>query len=89
MYFDAEQIIKKESLDFVVIATPHYLHAPYTIMCAENDINVLCEKPMAINLQQADQMIIAARKNAIKLGIGFQMRFKPSILTFRRYNPEG
>jgi predicted dehydrogenase len=78
VYLNAEEMIKKESLDFVVIATPHYLHAPYTIMCAENDINVLCEKPMAINLQQADQMIIAARKNAVKLGIGFQMRFKPA-----------
>ncbi|HME55897.1 MAG TPA: Gfo/Idh/MocA family oxidoreductase [Candidatus Lokiarchaeia archaeon] len=77
VYSDVEELLKKESLDFVVIATPHYLHAPFTIMCAEHDVNVLCEKPMAINLQQADQMIISARKNAIKLGIGFQMRFKP------------
>jgi UDP-N-acetyl-2-amino-2-deoxyglucuronate dehydrogenase len=75
VYTDVNDLIKNEKLDFVVIATPHYLHAPFTILCAENDINVLCEKPMAINLQQADQMIIAARKNAIKLGFGFQHRF--------------
>lgn len=75
VYTDINDLIKSEKLDFVVIATPHYLHAPFTILCAENDINVLCEKPMAINLQQADQMIIAARKNAIKLGFGFQHRF--------------
>ncbi len=77
VYRSVHDMLKSESLDFVVIATPHYLHAPYTIICAENDVNVLSEKPMAINLQQADQMIIAARKNAIKLGIGFQFRFKP------------
>lgn len=74
---DVAGMLKKEQLDLAVIATPHYLHAPYTIACAEHDVNVLCEKPMAINLQQADQMIIAARKNAVKLGIGFQFRFKP------------
>nr|MDO8119327.1 Gfo/Idh/MocA family oxidoreductase [Candidatus Sigynarchaeota archaeon] len=75
-YTNIHDLLKKEKgLDFVVIATPHYLHAPFTVLCAENDINVLSEKPMAINLQQCDQMIIAARKNAIKLGIGFQHRF--------------
>ncbi len=75
-YTNIHELLKKEKgLDFVVIATPHYLHAPFTVLCAENDINVLSEKPMAINLQQCDQMIIAARKNAIKLGIGFQHRF--------------
>ncbi|MHA1683498.1 MAG: Gfo/Idh/MocA family protein [Promethearchaeota archaeon] len=77
VYGDPGEMLKKESLDFCVIATPHYLHAPYTVLCAENDVHVLCEKPMAINLQQADQMIIAARKNCVNLGIGFQMRFKP------------
>ncbi|MHA1370971.1 MAG: Gfo/Idh/MocA family protein [Promethearchaeota archaeon] len=76
VYTDINDMLKKEkSLDFVVIATPHYLHAPFTILAAENDINVLCEKPMAITLQQCDQMIIAARKNCITLGIGFQHRF--------------
>ena len=75
VYTDVNDLIKGEKLDFVVIATPHYLHAPFTVICAENDINVLSEKPMAINLQQCDEMIIAARKNGIKLGIGFQHRF--------------
>ncbi|MFX0098422.1 MAG: Gfo/Idh/MocA family protein [Candidatus Hodarchaeota archaeon] len=77
VYSDVNDLLKKESLDFCVVATPHYLHAPQTVLCAENDVSVLCEKPMAINLQQADRMIIAARKNCITLGIGFQFRFKP------------
>ncbi|MBD3185306.1 hypothetical protein GF325_00645 [Candidatus Bathyarchaeota archaeon] len=77
VYTKASELFKKEGLlDFVVIATPHYLHAPQTVLAAENDVHVLCEKPMAINLQQADQMIIAARKNCVTLGIGFQHRFE-------------
>ncbi|MBN2154308.1 MAG: Gfo/Idh/MocA family oxidoreductase [Candidatus Lokiarchaeota archaeon] len=78
VYTDVNQLLEKERLDFVVIATPHYLHAPFTILAAEHDVNVLCEKPMAINLQQCDEMIIAARKNAVKLGFGFQHRFELS-----------
>ncbi len=74
-YTSAEEMFKTEDLDAVVIATPHYMHAPYAIMAAENDVNVLSEKPMAISLQQCDEMIIACRKNAVKLGIGFQHRF--------------
>ncbi|MFX0101973.1 MAG: Gfo/Idh/MocA family protein [Candidatus Hodarchaeota archaeon] len=74
-YTNADEMFKKEDLDAVVIATPHYLHAPFTVQAAENDCHVLCEKPMAINLQQADQMIIACRKNDVKLAIGFQHRF--------------
>ncbi|MHA1369821.1 MAG: Gfo/Idh/MocA family protein [Promethearchaeota archaeon] len=77
VYVNIDEMLRKEKdLDFCVIATPHYLHAPYTVLCCENDINVLCEKPMATTLKQCDQMIISARKNCVTLGIGFQFRFK-------------
>lgn len=76
-YTDMEEMLKHEKdLDAVVIATPHYLHSRFTVLAAENDLHVLCEKPMAITLQQCDEMIIACRKNAVKLGIGFQHRFE-------------
>ncbi len=74
-YTSADELFKNEDLDAVVIATPHYMHAPYAITAAENDVHVLSEKPMAISLQQCDEMIIACRKNAVKLGLGFQHRF--------------
>ncbi|GAB4331537.1 MAG: Gfo/Idh/MocA family oxidoreductase [Promethearchaeota archaeon] len=75
-YKTPQELFKQQrGLDAVVIATPHYLHAPFTVLAAENDVNVLCEKPMAITLQQCDEMIIAARKNCVKLAIGHQHRF--------------
>ncbi|HMF31145.1 MAG TPA: Gfo/Idh/MocA family oxidoreductase [Candidatus Lokiarchaeia archaeon] len=77
-YLDAEEMFQQEKLDGVVIATPHYMHAPYTVMAAEHDVNVISEKPMAITLQQCDEMIIACRKHAVKLAIGFQHRFNPT-----------
>ncbi|MHA1818897.1 MAG: Gfo/Idh/MocA family protein [Promethearchaeota archaeon] len=78
-YMDYRELLEKESLDACVIASPHYMHAPMTIYAAENDVHVLCEKPMATNLQECDNMIIAARKNDVKLAIGFQHHFSPVI----------
>ncbi|MHA1732179.1 MAG: Gfo/Idh/MocA family protein [Promethearchaeota archaeon] len=74
-YKSMSAMLKAETLDAVVIATPHYMHAPLAVMAAEEDVNVLSEKPMGVTLQQCDEMIIACRKNAVKLGIGFQHRF--------------
>ncbi len=66
--------IVEQDLDAIVIGTPHYLHAPITVLAAENDINVFSEKPMAINLQQCNEMIMACKQNDVKLQIGFQNR---------------
>ncbi|MBD3353281.1 MAG: hypothetical protein GF364_17505 [Candidatus Lokiarchaeota archaeon] len=78
-YTDYTELLEKESLDFCVIASPHYMHAPMTVVAAENDVNVFSEKPMAINLQQCDEMIIACRKNDVKLAIGFQHHYSPTL----------
>jgi UDP-N-acetyl-2-amino-2-deoxyglucuronate dehydrogenase len=74
-YTDYRELLEKEKLDAVFIASPHYLHAPMTIAAAEKEVNVFCEKPMAINLPQCDAMITACRKNDVKLAIGFQKRY--------------
>ncbi|MHA1339765.1 MAG: Gfo/Idh/MocA family protein [Promethearchaeota archaeon] len=74
-YLDYKEMLEKEELDVVIIATPHFLHAPMTIAAAEHGINVLTEKPMCINLKQADEMKKAVEKSKIKLAVGFQMRF--------------
>src|SRR5512147_2347424 len=51
-YRNYNDLLEKEKLDAVFIATPHYLHAPITVAAAEHEINVFCEKPMALNLHQ-------------------------------------
>lgn len=68
-----------QGLDAILIATPHYLHAPYTIMAAEKGINVFSEKPMAITLQECEAMIAACKENCVKLQIGFQRRFETNM----------
>lgn len=78
-YTDYHELLDNEDLDFCIIASPHYLHAPMTVAAANHDVHVFCEKPMAINLQQCDEMIIATRVNDVKLAIGFQHHYSPTL----------
>jgi UDP-N-acetyl-2-amino-2-deoxyglucuronate dehydrogenase len=88
-YTDYENMYNEAELNGVVIATPHYLHAPMAISAAEHDINVLVEKPMCINLKQADEMRKAVKQNSVKLAVGFQHRFNPSFLGLKNAMQSG
>jgi len=75
-YADARKMLDEEELDIVSVCTWHKLHAPMTIAaCTRKPKAVLCEKPMATNLMECDDMMIAARRNNVKLAIGHQRRF--------------
>lgn len=75
-YRDSREMLDAEQLDIVSICTWHKLHAPFTIAaCARRPKAVLCEKPMATSLGECDQMMIAARRNNVKLAIAHQRRF--------------
>ncbi len=68
----------KAKLDIVYIATPHPLHYKQAIICLENKIPVLCEKPLAINEKQVTEIIIASKNNNTFLMEGMWTRFLPS-----------
>ena len=90
MYADPIEMLQKESLDVVSVCTWHGLHAPQTLMAAEHGAKaVLCEKPMAVSLDEADQMIAACRTGGTKLAIGHQRRFYPGWTEARRLISEG
>ena len=77
-YLDAREMLDKENLDIVSVATWHRLHAPMTIAaCARKPKAILCEKPMATNLGECDDMLIAAQRNNVKVAIAHQRRFNP------------
>lgn len=90
MYDDAETMLDEASLDVVSICTWHLLHAPQTTLAARKGVKaVLCEKPMAIGLDEADQMIDACRDSGTKLAIAHQRRFYPGWTEARRLVEKG
>lgn len=76
-YADWRELVKDDEVDAVYVATPVYLHAPQTIAAAEAGKQVLCEKPMAMNVAECDEMIEACDAYGVKLGIAYYRRFYP------------
>lgn len=64
-----------ENVDIAHIATPHYLHHEMAVWLMKQKIHVLTEKPMAITLLDADNMISIAEEMDVKFGVIFQTRY--------------
>ena len=77
-YTDYETMLAKGGFDTLHICLPHYLHAPVAIAALNRGIHVICEKPMATNITDAEAMIDAAKHGGAKLEIIFQNRYNPS-----------
>lgn len=78
-YADSSELLRDDEVNAVYIATPVHLHAAQAIAAAEAGKHVLCEKPMAMNVRQCDQMIDACRRNDVKLGVAYYRRFYPVV----------
>ena len=77
------------SVDVVSVCIPTSLHAEVAIAAAKSGKHILCEKPIALTLQQADQMIVAAEENTVKLGIGFMRRHSPVVQELESFLSSG
>jgi predicted dehydrogenase len=73
-----DEAIARDDVDFVSIATPHYLHAPMAIAAARAGKHVLCEKPLTVSLEDADSMIFACNDFGSTLGMWMVMRYAPA-----------
>jgi predicted dehydrogenase len=78
-----EELISKERLDGVIIATPNYLHVPMGIACAERGLHLFVEKPIAPDLAEADRLVEAAARNKVRILVGHQRRFNARVETAR------
>jgi myo-inositol 2-dehydrogenase/D-chiro-inositol 1-dehydrogenase/scyllo-inositol 2-dehydrogenase (NAD+) len=67
-------------VDAVVVATPTQYHREIVVAAADAGKHILCEKPMAMNVEECDEMIAAVRRAEVKLQIGFMRRFDASFV---------
>ena len=74
-YSDYREMLAKEQLDAVTIASPHYLHYKQIMACAQKGINVLCEKPLALTFSQAVAAVAECKKKEVKLAVMLQRRY--------------
>lgn len=76
-YTDPVKMLEEQSPDVVSVATPNKFHKPLTIAALEAGAHVLCEKPMAMNASEADEMLAAADRAGRRIMINFSFRFTP------------
>ena len=76
-FTDYERMLAMPGLDAVSVALPNFLHAPVTIAALKAGKHVLCEKPMAMNAAEAQEMKSVAEKEGKILMMHFNMRYGP------------
>jgi len=90
-YTDYREMLDSEQIDILSVCTWPMSHAEITVAAAETGgiKGILCEKPMATNLGEADTMLEACDRNGVKLVVGHQRRFEPVNVTARKLILEG
>ena len=77
---EVEDLVKRDDVDLIYIATPPFLHYSQAMMALEAGKHVICEKPLAMNLDEADEMIAAARKRDLLLIANLMQRYNPELM---------
>jgi len=88
-YGDAAKLCASSNVDMIYIATPNRFHAEHARMALENKKHVLIEKPMTIDIAEAEQMIATAERNGVRLGVNVKHSFEPRVLRLREFARSG
>jgi UDP-N-acetyl-2-amino-2-deoxyglucuronate dehydrogenase len=83
VYEDFKEMLQKEEIDIVTIATESGYHPEIAVYCMNKGKHVICEKPMALSIEDADRMIKCAEDNNVRLCISHQNRFNKPIEQLR------
>ncbi|OQX59563.1 dehydrogenase [candidate division KSB1 bacterium 4484_219] len=84
-----EKLIERDDIDLVDISTPGDSHKPIAIAAAKAGKDILCEKPLANNLKDAEQMLAAVQKAGVKHMVGFNYRRVPAVTLAKQMIEEG
>lgn len=74
-----EKLVARSDIDVIDITAPSNAHKAIAIAAAENGKHIFCEKPLALTLADAREMLEAVRKNGVRHQIGFNYRFAPAV----------
>jgi predicted dehydrogenase len=83
------RLIEREDIDVIDITAPSNFHKEIAIYAAEKGKHIFCEKPLALNLKDAREMLEAVEKAGVKNQIGFNYRFAPAIQLAKKMIEEG
>ena len=89
VFHDYREMLKEKDIEMVTIAAPNYLHARMTIDIANAGKHVVCEKPLCMTLEEADEMIETCRKQGVLLMYAEELFFTPKYVRAKQLADEG
>ncbi|MEM4006743.1 MAG: Gfo/Idh/MocA family oxidoreductase [Nitrososphaerota archaeon] len=89
IYTDYEKMLSKEDIDVIDICVPTFLHKDFIVRALEAGKHVFCEKPIATNLREADEVIESQKKFRKYVLIGHSNRYLPIVIRSREVIQQG
>jgi predicted dehydrogenase len=89
VFHDYREMLKEDDIEMVTIAAPNYLHAQMTIDIANAGKHVVCEKPLCVTLEEADEMIETCEKQGVLLMYAEELFFTPKYVRAKQLADEG
>jgi phthalate 4,5-cis-dihydrodiol dehydrogenase len=83
VFGSVKEMCESPDIDAVWIATPNLHHAEHAVLAAANGKHIICEKPLAVTLEECDRIIEAAERNKVKLLQGHSKIYEPAIKKMR------
>lgn len=91
-YDNMGDIANNDQIDVIYIVVPTGVHAKYAIKAAKTGKHVWCEKPMAMDVEECQQIISACATNKVRLAIGYRMKHESNtkkLISFKHSKPYG
>ncbi len=89
VYYDYHEMLKDENIDIVCVCSPSDLHGEMTVAAMRAGKAVVCEKPMEVTVEAAQQIVDVARETGAKVQCIFQRRMLPSAIAAKKAIAEG
>jgi predicted dehydrogenase len=84
-----KKVATGKDVDVIVVCTPPHLHEPMCTLALKNGKHVLCEKPLARTVAEAQKIVKTAQENGVKVKCGFNHRHHPGIIQARNWFDKG
>lgn len=89
LFASYEELLAEPDIDVVCVTLPTYLHRQYAVQAAERGIHVICEKPLALTLEDTEAMMSACERYGTRLLVGHVLRFVPEYRHLREHVRSG
>ena len=76
-YENFDTIVDNDDIDIVYVVLPNSMHAEYCIRAARAGKHVICEKPMAVSVEECDAIMAACEEAGVKLQVGYRLHYEP------------